>query len=351
MKEKYFVIGLRKIKTKEEYKNKIVGHNHRQRHYIKNPHSNIDWNKTDHNIILQDLKYKNAEELIEHGNNNLKGKSRKLKKGSAFAYEIVVDCTPRNDWSEQDYIRYLQDAYEYLKERFKGQEIVSAVIHMDETKPHLHITFSYFNKELGKWNQRGLMQKKLTNLNKLLDDFEKAVGKKYGFSRGKGKELDKPLKKALSKAVEEKVVVEKKLGFIPIPKKEKVIDTKKLTKVIKKLNNEVKKVVKDTEYYKKIENEYKKIKRKNLMLSREKDELKKRLEDLEQKAIQLKKQNETLLKENKKLKEKNIILVDSYNKALEIAAKERQLRLSKQVNSQMINKTIEKIKEDYNLSI
>ena len=87
-KEKYFFIRFRKIKTAEEYKNKIVGHNYRNRKYIKNPHSNIDWECTDHNIILQDLKYKNADELIKVGNNNRKGKARRLKKGSTFAFEL-----------------------------------------------------------------------------------------------------------------------------------------------------------------------------------------------------------------------------------------------------------------------
>ena len=156
---KYFVVGFRKIKTKEEYKNKILGHNHRNRNY-KNSHENIDKTKTQNNIILQDLKYENANELMNHGNNNLKSKSRKLKKNSAFAYEMIIDCTPDENWSEQDYIRYLKDAYKYLKERFEGQEIVSAVIHLDESKPHLHVVFSYFNTELGKWNQRNLMQQK-----------------------------------------------------------------------------------------------------------------------------------------------------------------------------------------------
>ena len=78
IKEKYFVIGFRKIKTAKEYKNKIVDHNNRTRHYIM--HSNIDWNRTYKNIILDELNFKSAEELIADGNNNLKWKSRELKK-------------------------------------------------------------------------------------------------------------------------------------------------------------------------------------------------------------------------------------------------------------------------------
>jgi len=50
-KEKYFVLGFRRYKTHEEFKNKIVGHNHRNRKYIKS-HQNIDWSRTEHNIAF-----------------------------------------------------------------------------------------------------------------------------------------------------------------------------------------------------------------------------------------------------------------------------------------------------------
>jgi len=345
MKEKYFVIGFRKIKTAEEYKNKIVGHNHRNRKYIKS-HQNIDWSRTEQNIILQDLKYKNATELIESGNNNLKGKSRKLKKNSAFAFEMIIDCTPRDDWKQQDYIAYLKDAYEYLKERFKGQELISAVIHMDEGKPHLHIVFSYFNTELGKWNQRGLMKEKKTDLNKILDDFEEKVGKKYGFVRGRGKELDKPLKKELAKKVKE---VKIKKGFFKAEKK-KVIFTKDAVDVIKNLDAKYRKAIYENEHLKEQLIKERKEKEEFQNRLKELEKVVKEKERIERENVMLTKRVKVLEKENKELKEKNIILVNSYKKALEIAGKERQLRLSKKVNEKMLENTIKKIKEDYNLT-
>jgi len=352
MKEKYFVIGFRRYKTAEEFKNKVVGHNHRTRHYTKS-HSNIDWSRTNKNIILTDLQFNSLDELLDFAKQNLSKGKRQLKKGAAWGFEIVVDCTPDESWSESDYIRYLKDAEQYFKKRFKGLKVISSVIHMDETKPHLHIVFSYFNELEGQWYQRKLKEKKLDRLKDILKDFEEKVGKKYGFIRGKGKELDKPLKKALSKALDEKIVVEKKLGFIPTIKKEKVIDTKKAVKQIKKLNNKVKRLIREAEYYQEIENKYKELKRKNLMLSKEKEQLEKRLETLEQKALELKKENEKLRKENKELKQKNIVLVDNYKKALEVAAREIHMRTSrdKKVNEKMLDVTIDKIKKDYSLSI
>ena len=336
-KEKYFVIGFRKIKTAEEYKNKIVGHNHRNRKYIKN-HNNIDFNKSNKNIILQDLKYKNADELIESGNNNLKGKSRKLKKNSAFAYEIIVDCSVMENWSEQDYIRYLEDAYKYLKERFNGQEIVSAVIHMDESKPHLHVVFSYFNKDIGKWNQRNLMKEKKTDLNNILNDFQKNVGLKYGLKRGKGKELNKVLKKEFGKRVQK---VEIKKGTFQTEEK-KVIFVSDAAKAIRNINNNYKKALYENEH-----------------LKEQLIEHRKKIKDLENKLLQSESKVQELEKENLKLeKEKERFLkaidrIKTLEKELkswkQIALQEREKRLNKQIPERLKEKTIQKIKEEFEI--
>ncbi len=352
-KEKYFVIGFRKIHDDAEFKNKIVGHNHRNRHYIKS-HKNIDWSRTNKNIILDDLKFKSEKEIREYAKSRLAKGKRQLQKNKAFAFEIVVDCTPDPTWTEQDYIRYLKDSYEYLKKRFENQTIASAVIHLDEGKPHLHITFLYFNEKEGKWNQKDLMKKKVTDLNSILNDFQKAVGRKYNLNRGKGKELDKPLKKALAKAVEEKTIIEKKLGFIPIPTKEKVINTNKAVKAIRKLNNKYKKALYENEHLKEqliehrkklkdLENKANELERENLMLSRENEDIAYKLRELERKVNELKIENE-------RLKKQNIEIIKDYQEALKIAAQERQLRLSKQINKNMLNRTIEQIKKDYNIS-
>jgi len=313
MAKKYFVIGLRKIRTKEEYKNKILGHNHRNRKYVKNPHSNIDWSRTHRNIVLQDLKYKSANELIESGNSKRAKGRRKLKAGSAFAFEIIVDCSPDPTWKENDYINYLKDAYEFFKERFQGQELVSAVIHMDESKPHLHLTFSYFNEELGRWNQRNLMKEKKTDLNKILDDFKEAVGKKYGLERGEGKEIKEELKKE----------------FLSVETKRELLER------IEKLPKTDKKIIRENI----------RLREENARLRKEKEELEQRLKELQEKAKEieaLKQENKTLKEENEQLKKQKIILVKSYHRALEIAAEERAKRYRKQVDREFLREMIDK---------
>jgi len=189
----YFVIGMRKIKTDEEFKNKIVGHNHRTRTY-KNTHLNINVDKTKHNINLTPLQFHNEEEIRDYAKKRLKKGKRQLQKNKAFAFEILVDCSKVQGWTEAYYIDYLVKAEEWVKNRFKGQKVVSSVIHLDEGKPHLHLTFLYFNEELGQWNQKQMYKDKLTDLNKILADFERDIGAKFGFKKGKTKNLDEIVK-------------------------------------------------------------------------------------------------------------------------------------------------------------
>ena len=104
-------------------------------------------------LIKNDLQ---ENEKIKKRNESVIDKKQKeklrrgLKKGSSFAFEILVDCSKIEGWNENNYIEYLKEAEQFFRDRFEGQEIISSVVHMDESKPHLHITFSYYNKNLKK---------------------------------------------------------------------------------------------------------------------------------------------------------------------------------------------------------
>jgi len=331
-KKRYFVIGFRKIHSAEEYKNKVLGHNHRIRKYIKNPHRNIDWNKTPNNIVLQGLKYKKADELIESANKKIKErnekrkkKARRLKKEAAFAFEVIVDCTPDPSWTESDYVRYLEDALDYLKQRFDGQELVSAVIHKDEGKPHLHAVFSYFNEKEARWNQRGLRKSKATDLNALLDDFKKQVGRKYGLERGEGKELAAPILREAEKRA--RVVTVETTKDSPIPflrkkeqKRVRVVPFKAIGEIATSLENERKKAVYEVRHLRE-------------ELDKKKEEVRKlreRVDGLENKVKKLTPLEKALIaatKENAELEAKVAELKEMVAKWKEIAVEERTQRM------------------------
>ena len=181
MGNKYFVIDFKKYGGGEAYKN-VMGHNLRKRHY--RDRANIDPARSDRNIVLHKTD-ESWSEYMEHCNAKAKESGgRKLRKGSADFFSIVIDASVIEGWSDDDYIRYLRDAERWLRERFAGQKILASVIHVDEKKPHLHFTASYFNEERGRWSQKYLAQEKKTDLNTMLDDFERDIGQKYGLRRG-----------------------------------------------------------------------------------------------------------------------------------------------------------------------
>ena len=354
---RYFVIGFRKIKTAEEYKNKIAGHNHRNRNY-KN-RVNINTSKSKNNIILSPLKYKSARELINSANQKIKEENEKikkrnesvidkkqkeklrrgLKKGSSFAFEILVDCSKIEGWNENNYIEYLKEAEQFFRDRFEGQEIISSVVHMDESKPHLHITFSYFNTNLKKWNQRELRDKKLTDLNLILKDFEREVGQKYRLKKGDNQGLKKELSKEVKKIFNSKIETYKvKKGLIST-QEIKAISVKNISKCLTIYNNKIVKKIPQIGEIERLKEELLKTKKevekvKEIAKKETEEKYKKHIAELtkalnnnlEQELIQeLNKQHKHIQELNKKLKEKENIINKKNIEIQELQAKIKEL--------------------------
>jgi len=190
----YLVLNFKKIKTEMEFKNVIVGHNFRSRDY-KN-RENIDTTRTKDNIILSPLKFKSEDELLNYTKGKLKENKRQIRKNSAKAFSLVVDCSVMEKWNESDYVEYLKEANKWLNDYFSkkyGLINLGSIIHMDESKPHLHIAFSYFSELQGAWIQKQLYKDKVTNFNDLLQKFEQEVGSKFGLKKGDNERLKKML--------------------------------------------------------------------------------------------------------------------------------------------------------------
>lgn len=235
--KKFFTVSINKIVTSEEYKNRL-GHNNRKRNYNS---PNIDKEKSERNITLYDTELKTKQKLLEFTKSKLGKGKRQIKEDSAAAFEIIIDTSKEVLTNEEDRIKYLKESFEYLKTRFKGQKLIHSIIHMDEGKPHLQVIFSYFNDELGQWNQKQMYKKGVTDINKILIDFENQVGKKYGLEKGKS-ELEKIQETPKEKTYEVDYITEtgyikdtkKRIKGIPSPTKIKqLLETEKEYKKLK----------------------------------------------------------------------------------------------------------------------
>ena len=77
--------------------------------------------------------------------------------------------------------QFFSDCTEFFTERYGKENVVSAVVHLDESTPHLH--FNLMPVTSGRLCAKELFDR--TALRELQTDFYEVVGKKYGLKRGK----------------------------------------------------------------------------------------------------------------------------------------------------------------------
>ncbi len=92
---------------------------------------------------------------------------------------------------------FFSNCAEFFAERYGEENIISAVVHMDETTPDMHLNLVPITKD-GRLCSKELFDK--TQLRLLQTDFYNAVGKKYGLERGKEGSQAKHLSTAEFKA-------------------------------------------------------------------------------------------------------------------------------------------------------
>ena len=103
--------------------------------------------------------------------------------------------------------QFFDDCTEFFAERYGKENVVSAVVHLDESTPHLH--FNLMPVTDGRLCAKVLFDR--TALRDLQTDFYEAVGKKYGLERGKEGSTAKHLDtvafktKKMTEAAEEKI--------------------------------------------------------------------------------------------------------------------------------------------------
>lgn len=210
--------------------------NHTERFDDKHKHTNksIDPSKSAENINLRpefgDMSYKQRFEAIV---NSERYTGRRRKDGSALVIEggknatvkmlqlsvnigqVDEDGNPVDTLSKDDYIKlYKDDILPMLEDTFGADNIIGSAIHVDESKPHLHVDIVPLTEDgklsakqvvggRGKMHQRQkqwleTMQAKRPDLN-----FERKKDGVKGFELDKLKELTEVAKKDAGKWLKE----------------------------------------------------------------------------------------------------------------------------------------------------
>ena len=162
-------------------------------------HSNpdIDFSKTEENYSLKERPNKTYNQVIKERIDNLDLK-KAVRKDAVVMCSFVVtsDKDFFNNISLEQEIAYFQKAYNFVKDKYGEQNIISAEVHKDETTPHLRINFIPVTQD-NRLSAKSLFDKK--SLKQLQDDFYSQVSREFGLDRGGVEEHQKNIDKVTYK--------------------------------------------------------------------------------------------------------------------------------------------------------
>ena len=172
----------------------IEKENERDENYISdNPQ--IDRARTKDNYRL----VSSCGTYTEFINNRLKELNLSPRKDAVVMNSFVLgsDKTFFDGLAKVELYNFFSDCYKFFAERYGEENVIAAVVHNDETTPHMHLNLMPVTKD-GRLCSKQLFDK--PQLQQLQTDFYEAVGKRWGLQRGKEGSQRKHLSTAEFKA-------------------------------------------------------------------------------------------------------------------------------------------------------
>ena len=156
----------------------------------------IDSERTKNNYRFTPYFGKTYTEFI---NGRIKELGLSPRKDAVVMNSFVVgsDKTFFDGLAKIEQYNFFSDCYQFFAERYGEENIIAAVVHNDETTPHMHLNLIPVTKD-GRLCSKQLFDK--PQLQQLQTDFYEAVGKRWGLQRGKEGSQKKHLSTAEFKA-------------------------------------------------------------------------------------------------------------------------------------------------------
>ena len=172
MKAQYAILRFAKYKGSEI--SNIEAHNERTKEkYASNPDVDTSRSHLNFHLITPERKYRaEAEKQIAEA-------GCRTRSDSVRVVEALVTATPEFfKGKKKDEIKaYFQEALGFIKQNQNPETIISAVVHMDEKTPHMHLSFVPLTED-GRLSAKEIVgnKKKLTQWQ---DEFWEHMVKKY----------------------------------------------------------------------------------------------------------------------------------------------------------------------------
>ena len=129
---------LRFSKQKGNPATKIEAHHERTKEeYKSNPDIDISKSKNNIHLIAPQVRYKAEVDK------RIKESGCRVRKDSTRFVDTLITASPEFFWdmTHEKKVEYFQRAVDFMKGKIRPDMIFSAVIHLDEKTPHLHLCF------------------------------------------------------------------------------------------------------------------------------------------------------------------------------------------------------------------
>ena len=142
MKAQYAILRFAKYKGPEI--GHIESHNERTKEkYASNPDADTSRSHLNFHLVTPQRKYRaEAEKQIAEA-------GCRTRSDSVRVVEALVTATPEffKSKKKSEVKAYFQEALDFIKQNQKPETIISAVVHMDEKTPHMHLCFVPLTKD------------------------------------------------------------------------------------------------------------------------------------------------------------------------------------------------------------
>lgn len=183
MKAQYAI--LRFAKYKGPTISRIEAHNERTKeHYASNPDIQTEKSKYNFHPVKPRGKYRAVSDEI------IRNAGCRVRKDSVTAVEVLITASPEffEKKSNREVGEFFAYAVEFMKAKQDPETYISAVVHMDEKTPHMHLCFVPITAD-GRLSAKDIVGNK-KKLIRWQDEFWSYMVKKYpDFERGESASL------------------------------------------------------------------------------------------------------------------------------------------------------------------
>lgn len=139
-------------------------------------------NRVSPSMDIFNVTLKESSNWLQDINNEIQAAGAKARSNSVLALDTIYTASPNffQGKTNQQNDDFFKDCLQFHQEHFG--HIISAVIHYDETTPHLHVISVPLTKD-GRLSARDVIGNK-AKMSKTQDQFFEQVGRGYGLERG-----------------------------------------------------------------------------------------------------------------------------------------------------------------------